>query len=107
MQFAGKWMELENTILSEVTQTHTHTHTHTHTWYILTDKWILTLKLRIATIQFTEYMKLNKKEDQSVNASILLRMENKIVMGGRGGGTWEGERGEREKEAGPDMGRDR
>jgi hypothetical protein len=56
MKFRGKWMELENVILSEVTQspkhthtqthtqTHTHTHTHrhthtdTHTQYVLTDK---------------------------------------------------------------------
>ena len=29
-------------------------------------------------------MKLEKKEDQSVNASILLRRENKIITGGRG-----------------------
>jgi len=51
MKFIGKWMELENIILSQVTKsdTHTHTHTHTHTnqtnkkctWYALTDLWIL------------------------------------------------------------------
>ena len=29
-------------------------------------------------------MKLNKKEDQSVDASVLLKRENKIIMGGRG-----------------------
>jgi hypothetical protein len=29
-------------------------------------------------------MKFKKKENQSVDASILLRMENKIIMGGRG-----------------------
>jgi len=59
MKFIGKWNELENVILSEVTQshnTHTHTHTHTHTqntWYALTDKWIFSLKARITqdTIQ--------------------------------------------------------
>jgi hypothetical protein len=29
-------------------------------------------------------MKLNKKEDQSMDASILLRRGNKIITGGRG-----------------------
>ena len=29
-------------------------------------------------------MKVNKKEDQSVDASILLRSGNKIITGGRG-----------------------
>jgi hypothetical protein len=37
-------------------------------------------------IQFTNYMKLKKKEDQSVNASVFLRRGNKILTGGRG---WE------------------
>ena len=32
MNFEGKWMELENTILSEVTQT------PWYAWYVLTDK---------------------------------------------------------------------
>ena len=35
-------------------------------------------------IQFTDHMKLKKKEDQSVNASVLLRRGNKIIIGGRG-----------------------
>jgi hypothetical protein len=30
-------------------------------------------------------MKLKKKEDQSVDASVLLRKGNKIIMGGGGG----------------------
>jgi len=33
-------------------------------------------------IQFTDYMKLSKKEDKSVVASILLRRGNNILMGG-------------------------
>jgi hypothetical protein len=53
-----------------------------HTWYALTDKWILAPKFRIANIQFTDHMKLKKKEDQSVDASVLLRRENKIFTGG-------------------------
>jgi hypothetical protein len=54
---------------------------NTHTWYAFTDKWILAQKLRISKIQFTDYMKLKKKEDQSVGASVLLRRGNKILMG--------------------------
>jgi hypothetical protein len=72
MKFTGKWMELENIILSEVTQTQKN-----HTWYVFTDKWILAQKLRIPTIQPTNYMELKKKEDQSVCASILHRTGNK------------------------------
>ena len=37
-----------------------------------------------------DYMKLKKKGDQSVEASVLLRRWNKIIMGG--GGTWEEEK---------------
>jgi hypothetical protein len=36
MKFLGKWIDLENIILSEITQ-----FTKEHTWYIPTDKWIL------------------------------------------------------------------
>jgi hypothetical protein len=37
--------------------------------------------LEIAKIQFTGHMKLKKKEDQSVDASGLLRSRKKIPMG--------------------------
>jgi hypothetical protein len=33
MNFAGKWMELENIIMNEVTQTQKR-----HAWYVFTDK---------------------------------------------------------------------
>jgi hypothetical protein len=56
--------------------------TKEHTWYALTEKWILAQKLRIPKIQFAKLMKLKKKEDQSVNTSILLRRGNKIPMEG-------------------------
>ena len=46
--------------------------TKEHTWYALTDKCILSLKLGIPKIQFTNHIKL-KKEDYSVDASALLR----------------------------------
>jgi hypothetical protein len=38
-------------------------------------------KLRIHKIKYTDHMKLKKKEDQSVDASVLLRRGNKILMG--------------------------
>ena len=50
------------------------------TSFRMTDKWILAQKLKILNIQFTDQMKLKKKEDQSVGASVL-RKENKILMG--------------------------
>jgi hypothetical protein len=77
MKFLGKRMYLENIILSEVTQSKKE-----YTWYALTDKWILAQKLRIPKIQFAKHMKLKKKEGQSVDTLLLLRMENKIPMEG-------------------------
>lgn len=35
-------------------------------------------------IEFTDHMKVKKKEDQSVVASVLLIRRNKIIMGSRG-----------------------
>jgi hypothetical protein len=56
--------------------------TKEHTWYVLTDKWILVQKLRIPKIKFTVHIKFKKKkEDWSVDASALLRRENKTLMG--------------------------
>lgn len=45
-----------------------------------------TTLLRVPTIQLTVHMKLKKKENQSVNALVLIRRGNEIIMGGR----WEG-----------------
>jgi hypothetical protein len=56
--------------------------TKEHTWYIITDKWILAQKVRIPKIQFAKHMKLKKKENQSVDISILLRRGNKTPMEG-------------------------
>jgi hypothetical protein len=39
-------------------------------------------KIRIPKIQVTDHMKLKKKEEQSVDAAVLIRRENKIFMGG-------------------------
>ena len=60
MKVLGKWIELENIILSEVAQSHKE-----HTWYALT-KWILAQKLLIPKKQFINHRNLKKKEDQSV-----------------------------------------
>ena len=72
MKYFIKWMELRkyhpegnNPITKE------------HTCYTLTDKWILAPKYQIPKIQFTDHMKLNKKEDQGVNASVLLKRRTK------------------------------
>jgi hypothetical protein len=54
--------------------------TKEHTWYVLTDKWILAQNFGIPKIQFTNHMKLKKKEDQSMDTLILLRRGNKIPM---------------------------
>jgi hypothetical protein len=45
-------------------------------------KWILAQKFGIPKIQFIDHMKLKKKEDQSVDASMLLRRGNKILTRG-------------------------
>ena len=57
--------------------------TKEHTWYTLTNKYILAQKLRrykIPKIQFTDHMKLKKKEYQSVYTLVLLRRGVKIPM---------------------------
>jgi hypothetical protein len=77
MKFTGKWMELENIMLSELVQSQKNTK-----GYVLTNTWILAHKFGIPKIQFTDHMKPKKKEDQSVDASVLLRRENKILTGG-------------------------
>ena len=46
MKFAGKWMELEKIILSEVTQTQK----DKHGMYVLTYKWILAVMFNHVTI---------------------------------------------------------
>lgn len=40
-----------------------------HTWYVLSDKWLLVQKLQIPKIQFSDHMKLNKKEDHGFGPS--------------------------------------
>jgi len=71
MKLIGKWIELENIILSKITQSQKNTHG------IHSLKWILAKKLGIPKIQFTNYMKLKKNKDQRVDASDFLRRGNK------------------------------
>jgi hypothetical protein len=52
-------------------------------------------------------MKIIKKEDQNVDASILLRMVNKIIMGSRGRDLRGRNKREGKREVGPSMERDR
>ena len=75
MKFLGKWMELEAIILSEVTQLQK----KTHGMYSLINGYCPPPKkeLRIPKRLSTELMNLKKKEDQNVDASVLLRRENK------------------------------
>jgi hypothetical protein len=47
--FTGKWIELENIILSEVIQTDP----IGHAWYVLTNKWILVKKKKVQNTQDT------------------------------------------------------
>jgi hypothetical protein len=75
MKFLGKWMYLEDNILSEVTKSQKEV-----IRYALTDKWILAHKLKRPKIQFAKHKKIKKKEDQRVDTSFLLRIGNKIPM---------------------------
>jgi hypothetical protein len=77
MKFLGKWMVLEDIILSEVRQFQNNTH-NMHSLL----KSILSQKFRIPKIQVTNHMKLRKKEDQNVHTLILLRRGNRIPMEG-------------------------
>lgn len=60
---------------------HSNPITKEHTWYAVTGKQILAQKLVVSKTQFTNHMKLKKKEDQNVDASNL-RRGKKILTGG-------------------------
>jgi len=62
MKFLGKWIELGNTMLSELTQ--------------LVDT---SPKLGIPKIQFIDHIMLKKEEEQNVYTSVLPRRGNKIL----------------------------
>jgi hypothetical protein len=99
-KFAGKWMDLENTILSDnIFSSFVKSVTKEHTWYVFTDKWTLGKECGILMIKLMDHMKHKRKEDQRVDASVLLRRGSNIIKGSRG---WEGfgrkRRGGRDKE---------
>jgi hypothetical protein len=73
-------MDLENIILGEVSQSQK----NTHGMYVLTDTWMLGKKHEIPRIQLVDYMKLKRNEDQTVDASVLLRRRNNTIKGSRG-----------------------
>ena len=70
-------MELENIILSKVTQTKKDKHG------MYSHKWILTIKYRIPTIYSIGPKKLNKKEGPSEDACISIIRGNNLFIGGR------------------------
>ena len=57
MAFSGKWMELENIILSKVTQTQ-----KDKAWHVFRYKLILGIKYRITALQSTDPKILTNKE---------------------------------------------
>jgi hypothetical protein len=76
MKFLGKWIDLEDIVLSEVTLSQKNPH-DMHS--LIVD---ISPEARIPKLQFAKHMKLKKKEDQSVDTVVLLRMGNKIPMEG-------------------------
>ena len=77
MKFLGKWMELGNIILSEVTQKFT----KEHTWYVLPDKWIIPEAWNIQETILKPYEA--QEEGRPTNRYfIFLRRGNKIPIGG-------------------------
>ena len=85
LSFVGKWVELENIILSEVVQTQK----DSHGMYSLISG-CQKKKYRILNIQSTEMKNLNKVKGPSVHASVLLRQQKKAITRERKGGTLEG-----------------
>jgi hypothetical protein len=79
LSFAGKWVELENTILSELTQTQK----DMHGMYSLINRY-KPKKYRILRIQSTELKKVNKAKGPGEDVLIPLGREKKAIMGDRG-----------------------
>jgi hypothetical protein len=77
IKFLGEEMDLGDIILSEVTQSQKKSldmHSLISGYY--------PQKFRIPKIQFAKHMKLNKKEDQHLDISFLLRIGNRTPMEG-------------------------
>ena len=82
--FPGKCMEIENIILSEVTQTPKEI--CMNIWYVLTDKCILPKKFRISMKNSQTIWSLRRGKAQiwMLQSPISLRTWNNIIIGGRG-----------------------
>ena len=93
--FPGKCMEIENIILSEVTQTPNEI--CMNIWYVLTDKWILPKKFRISMKNSQTIWSLRRGKAQMwmLQSPFSLRTWNNIIIGGRGmeGHVWNREGG--------------
>ena len=76
--------QLENIILSEVTQTPKEI--CMNIWYVLTDKWILHKKFRISmkNSQTIWSLRTGKAQMWMLQSPISLRTWNNIIIGGRG-----------------------
>jgi hypothetical protein len=88
LNFAGKWMELENIILSEVTQTQK----DMYGIYSPISRCLPPLppkKYRILKIQSTELKKFNKLKCPSEDASVPLGGGEKKAITSREEGSWE------------------
>jgi len=78
MKCLGKSMELENIILSVeniILSVVTQSQKKIHDMHSQTNE-----KLRIPKKKFTDHMKLKKKEDKNMDASVLLSRGNKTLM---------------------------
>ena len=73
----GKWMELENIILTEITQTQK----DMHGMYSLISGYSPPKKYRIPRIQFSELKKFNKLKGPNEDALIPLGSEKKVITG--------------------------
>ena len=71
MSFAGKWMELENIILSEVTQT------PKYAWFVFTNKWILDTQ---KSTEYLGYIPQNSRRLTSQRAQVRMLQS---YLGGR------------------------
>ena len=90
--FAGKWMELENIILSEITQTQKDVH---GMYSLISGYWPKQNNIkqtnkqtkinRIHKIQSTEFKRLRKLKCPSEHTSVPLGIEKKPITSGEGG----------------------
>ena len=84
MKFTGKWMDLENVILSEVTQSQKTTHSLISVYsHSLTHSLISVYSAK--SMEYSQY--------QRVDASVLLRRRNKIIKRSNTLGRKRGKRG--------------